>query len=126
MNTANPVTMIADNDVTTMMTILDSRGVVDIGYSVASDFNAYTYVHTLCYYHFKCCCVKRMRLDESDDGDAVDNYNDVYFYNNRGSSGVFTGKKCGTAQQNHEMVAVGYGKDSATGLDFWVLGVYSQ
>ena len=63
---------------------------------------------------------------ESDDGDAVDNYNDVYFYNNRGSSGVFTGKKCGTAQQNHEMVAVGYGKDSATGLDFWVLGVYSQ
>jgi len=77
-NTANPVTMIADNDVTTMMTILDSRGVVDIGYSVASDFNAYT-------------------------------------------SGVFTGKKCGTAQQNHEMVAVGYGKDSATGLDYWII-----
>jgi len=46
--------------------------------------------------------------------------NDVYFYNNRGSSGVFTGKECGTAQQNHEMVAVGYGKDSATGLDYWV------
>ena len=34
------------------------------------------------------------------------------------SSGVYT-TKCGKGQQNHEMVAVGYGTTSG-GIDYWV------
>jgi len=77
-NKVTPFRMIANKDVTTMMTIIDNRGVVDVGFSVANDFYSY-------------------------------------------KSGVFTGKLCGTSGQNHEMVAVGYGTDSATGLDYWII-----
>jgi len=73
----NPGTWIKDKDVTTMMSILSKRGVVDIGFSVANAF-----------------------------------------YN--AGSGVFTDKGCGTAQQNHEMVAVGYGT-TASGLNYWIV-----
>jgi len=70
--------VIADNDVTTMMAILNSRGVVDIGFTVADAFFQY-------------------------------------------STGVFTDTSCGTIQQNHEMVAVGYGTDAVSNIDYWVV-----
>lgn len=72
-----PIGLIRNKDVNTMMAILANRGVIDIGFAVASPFfNA--------------------------------------------GSGVFTDKSCGTMQQNHEMVAVGYGTDSKN-VNYWIV-----
>jgi hypothetical protein len=34
---------------------------------------------------------------------------------------VFTDRSCGRGEQNHEMVAVGYGTDPK-GINYWVIG----
>jgi len=47
--------------------------------------------------------------------------NDPLFMNYKG--GIYRSTNCGTGPQdvNHAMTVVGYGKDAATGQDFWII-----